>query len=194
MWGTLKSCAQQNQNVRAKPTHDSIHRVSILTLALTSAIATADPGAVTADTSVRTSGDASISYGGFGTANSLVSVALERTWGRRLHTALRLGAGGWGIASTVVTEETLEIGAQLRPSDSLGLLLGWRVGHAYFKKQQFGFDDTSVSTFAVEPVARLSFALGTRWSLRFMPITLNFYKNRVWALTIGSEIGISRRF
>ncbi len=155
-----------------------------------------DPSAATADNERRVSSDASISFGGFGTNNSLASVAFEFVWRERFHTAIRVGAGIWPTSrgSTVVTEETLELGINLRPSRSLGVLLGWRAGHSYFKKTQPEFLDSEVSVFAFEPVTRISVALGRDWFLRFMPLTMNFYKSRVWGFTVGSEIGIARRF
>ena len=161
-------------------------------------LATIGPATSMADVQTRISTDASVSYGGFGTANALTSVAFERLWHKRLSIAVRVGVGFWpsgsDLSSTLVTEETLEIGIKLQPSRSVGLLLGWRAGHSYFKKRQFLFEDTRVSTLALEPITRLSIALDSGWSFRFMPFTMNFYKSRVWGLTVGSEVGFARRF
>ena len=113
-----------------------------------------------------------------------VAVSGSRRWSDRwqlgLDATLVVGSG------VVITEQLLEAGVWLHPSKRLDVLLGWRIGHAWFD-----FSYAHVHAAAFQPVALIAIRVAPRLDVQVQPFVANMYLSGMWQVTTGGEVGIA---
>jgi hypothetical protein len=113
-----------------------------------------------------------------------VAVSGSRRWSDRwqvgLDATLVVGTG------VIITEQLVEAGVWIHPSKRLDVLLGWRVGHAWFD-----FSYAHVHAAAFQPVALIAVRLAPRLDLQVEPFTANLYLSGIWQITTGGQLGLA---
>lgn len=104
-------------------------------------------------------------------------------WNERWHTGLRISFDLGGDSQ--IYEAVGELGIVLHASRELDVLLGWRAGYG-----RFHFNDISIDTYAIGPMAEIFYFASERVQIRFAPFGATAYNGGLWELMIGPEVGV----
>jgi len=113
-----------------------------------------------------------------------LAVSASRRWSDRWHVGLDATVVvGTGV---LITEQLVEAGVWLHASSRVDVLLGWRIGHAWFD-----FSYAHVHAAAFQPIALIAVRLAPRLDLRVEPFAANMYLSGMWQVTTGGEVGVA---
>lgn len=121
-----------------------------------------------------------------------VTASGARRWSDRWHLGVVVGLDASDGGNTLITEEVIEPGLLLRRSTRVEMLLGMRVGHAWFRMERNG-GSLGVHAIVLESVIEVRVRVGATLDLRVAPLVPTVYRSGMWHVAVGPEIGVSWR-
>jgi hypothetical protein len=109
----------------------------------------------------------------------------------RAYVEARASTGTTG--SLALLEGRAGIGLEFHPSQRVDVRVGWRFGDSYFRGTLNSAAFAS-NMFSAELAVQIAVAVSPGWRLHVLPLAPSMYWNKIYAASVGFELGVEHAF